>query len=174
MQIRQQPLYISAGLCKYKNITARPKTDIDNIIPANCVPRLEDKAKLPYVETFFMEVLRSLPLDCLIATWFFIRTKYHRILQFNSILIQSLRIRTSLKIHYNSILTDLLIMTERYSDQNEFKSFGVGRRICICKAEAKMELFLFIMAMIHALPEDQSEPDLEGMLGQPMSQNHLK
>ena len=51
----------------------------------------------------------------------------------------------------------------------EFIAFGIGRRVCLGEAVAKMELFLFLTTLIKqfdfVLPDDEPQPSLEGTLG---------
>ena len=163
-------------LMKYGDIKARLQSDIDNIIPENRAPRLEDKAKLPYVEAFIMEVLRCANIAPLAAP--------HAVTS-DDVVFHGYKIPKDTPIIFNldSVLKDSDIFENplqfnpgRFIDDDgkvfrpkEFIPFGIGRRICLGEAVAKMELFLFLTAMIKqfdfVLPDDQSEPDMEGILG---------
>ena len=163
-------------LLKYKNIKARLQADIDGIIPSNRVPSLEDKAKLPYVEAFIMEVLRCANIAPLAVP--------HAVTN-EDVVFHGYRIPkdTPILLNLDSVLTDADIFEnpsqfnpERFLDSDgkvfrpkEFIPFGIGRRICLGEAVAKMELFLFLTAMIKqfdfVLPDGQSGPDMEGVLG---------
>ena len=163
-------------LLKYGDIKARLQSDIDNIIPENRAPRLEDKAKLPYVEAFIMEVLRCANIAPLAVP--------HAVTS-DDVVFHGYKIPKDTPIIFNldSVLKDsdifenpLQFNPERFIDDDgnvyrpkEFIPFGIGRRICLGEAVAKMELFLFLTAMIKqfdfVLPDGQSEPDMEGCLG---------
>ena len=163
-------------LLKYQHIKARLQADIDNIIPNNRFPRLEDKVKLPYVEAFIMEVLRCANI---------IPLAFPHAVTRDNVLLHGYKIPKDVPIIFNldSVLRDpnifknpLQFNPERFIDDDgkafrpkEFIPFGIGQRICIGEAVAKMELFLFLTTMIKqfdfVLPEGQSEPDMEGVLG---------
>ena len=165
-------------LLKYGDIKARLQSDIDNIIPENRATRLDDKAKLPYVEAFIMEVLRCANIAPLAAP--------HAVTS-DDVVFHGYKIPKDTPIIFNinldSVLKDadifenpLQFNPERFIDNDgnvfrpkEFIPFGIGRRNCLGEAVAKMELFLFMTAMIKqfdfVLPDDQSEPDLEGDFG---------
>ena len=163
-------------LLKYGHIKARLQADIDNVVPRDRLPRLEDKAKLPYVEAFIMEVLRCANIVPLAVP--------HAVTTDN-VVLHGYKIPKDTPIIFNldSVLKDpdvfenpLQFNPERFIDEDgkvfrpkEFIPFGIGRRICIGKAVAKMNLFLFLTAMIKQfdfmLPDGQSEPDMEGVLG---------
>ena len=163
-------------LLEYEDVKARLQADIDNIIPDNRFPRLEDKAKLPYVEAFIMEVLRCANIAPLAVP--------HTVTSDN-VVFHGYRLPMDTPIIFNldSVLKDpdifenpLQFNPERFIDADgkvfrpkEFIPFGIGRRICLGEAVAKMELFLFLTSMIKhfdfVLPEGESKPDLEGVLG---------
>ena len=163
-------------LLKYRNIKARLQADIDNIIPENHVPRLEDKAKLPYVEAFIMEVLRCANIAPLAVP--------HAVTN-DDVAFRGYKIPkdTPILLNLDSVLKDPDIFEnpeqfnpERFLDSDgkvfwpkEFIPFGIGRRICLGEAVAKMELFLFLTAMIKqfdfVLPNGHSEPGMKGVLG---------
>ena len=162
-------------LLKYGDIKARLQSDIDEIIPDNHFPRLEDKANLPYVEAFILEVLRYANIAPLGVP--------HAVTT-DDVVFQGYRIPKDTPVLFNldSVLKDpqlfenpLQFNPGRFIGDDgkvfrpkEFIPFGIGRRICLGKAVAKMELFLFLAAMIKqfdfVLPEGVSEPDLEGVL----------
>ena len=163
-------------LLKYGDIKTRLQLDIDNIISGNRAPRLEDKAKLTYVEAFIMEVLRCANIAPLAVP--------HAVTN-DDIVFHGYKIPKDTPIIFNldSVLKDadifknpLQFNPERFIDDDgnvfrpkEYIPFGIGRRNCLGEAVAKMELFLFMTAIIKqfdfVLPDDQSEPDLEGDLG---------
>ena len=163
-------------LLKYGDIKARLQSDIDSIIPDNHFPRLEDKAKLPYVEAFIMEVLRCANIAPLAVP--------HAVTR-DDVVFEGYRIPKDTPVVFNldSVLKDPDIFENpsqfnpgRFIDADgnvfqpkQFIPFGIGRRICLGEAVAKMELFLFLTSMIKqfdfVLPDGESEPDLEGVLG---------
>ena len=163
-------------LLKYQDIKARLQADIDRIIPKSRVPRLEDKAKLPYVEAFIMEVLRCANIAPLAVP--------HAVTT-DDVVFHGYKIPQDTPIIFNldSVLKDPDVFEnpshfnpERFFDRDrkvfrpkEFIPFGIGRRICLGRAVAKLELFLFLTAIIKqfdfVLPDGQSEPDMEGVLG---------
>ena len=163
-------------LLKYEHIKARLQADIDNVVPHDRLPRLEDKAELPYVEAFIMEVLRCANI---------VPLAFPHAVTADNVVLHGYKIPKDTPIIFNldSVLKDpdvfenpLQFNPERFIDGDgkvfrpkEFIPFGIGRRICIGKAVAKMNLFLFLTAMIKqvdfTLPDGQSEPDMEGVLG---------
>ena len=163
-------------LLKYEDIKIKLQSDIDNKIPDNRFPCLEDKAKLPYVEAFIMEVQRCASVVPLAIP--------HAVTS-DDVVFHGYRIPKDTPVLFNldSVLKDpgifenpLQFNPERFIDADgnvfrpkEFIPFGIGRRICLGEAVAKMELFLFLTAMIKqfdfVLPEGESVPDLEGITG---------
>lgn len=170
--IRWAVLYI----LKYQDIKERLQADIDKIIPDNRCPCLEDKANLPYVEAFIMEVLRCANIAPL---------AFPHSVTSDDVFFHGYKIPKDVPVLFNleSVLKDPTLFDtpmqfnpERFLDADgkvfrpkEFIPFGIGRRICLGEAVAKMELFLFLTAMLKqfdfVLQDWQSEPDLEGVLG---------
>ena len=158
------------------DIKTRLQTDIDTIIPDNCLPCMDDKAKLPYVEAFIMEVQRCANVVPLAVP--------HAVTS-DDVVFNGYKIpkNTPILLNLDSVLKDpdifenpLQFNPERFIDADgnvfrpkEFIPFGIGWRSCLGEPVAKMELFLFLTAMIKqfdfVLPEGQSEPDMEGVLG---------
>ena len=130
-------------LLKYEDIKARLQLDIDNIIPENRAPRLEDKQKLPYVEAFIMEVLRCANIAPLAVP--------HAVTN-DDVMFHGYKIPKDTPILFNldSVLKDPDIFEnpeqfnpERFIDANgkvfrpkEFIPFGIGRRICLGESVA--------------------------------------
>ena len=112
----------------------RLQSDIDNIIPDHCVPRLEDKAKLAYVEAFIMEVQRCANIAPLAVP--------HAVTSDN-VIFHGYNIPKDIPVLFNldSVLKDpdifenpLLFNPERFIDADgkvfrpkEFIPFGIGR-----------------------------------------------
>lgn len=164
-------------LMKYEDIKKRLQSDIDNVIADNHFPNLGDKARLPYVEAFIMEVLRIANIAPLALP--------HSVTGDDDVIFEGHRIPTncSIVLNLDSVLQDpqVFVNPEEFnparfidSDGNivrpkEFIPFGIGRRVCLGEAVAKMELFLFLTTMIKyfdfILPGDAAELDFQGFLG---------
>ena len=137
---------------------------------------LDDKAKLSYVEAFIMEVQRCASVLPLAIP--------HAVTS-DDVVFHGYRMPKDTPVLFNldSVLKDpdifenpLQFNPERFIDADgnlfwpkEFIPFGIGRRSCLGKPVAKMELFLFLTAMIKqldfVLPEGESKPDLVGITG---------
>ena len=164
-------------MLKHPDIQQRLQSDIDNVIPDKHLPCLEDRSKLPYVEAFVMEVLRCanvLPFAVPHAV-----TTENDFIIFEGYVFPK---DTTVIFNLDSALQDPKIFenpTEfnpgRFIDADgsimrpkEWIPFGIGRRVCLGEAVAKMELFLYITTMIKRfefLSVDESEPDMAGILG---------
>lgn len=163
-------------LLKHEDIKTRLQSDVDKVVHDNQFPHLGDMAKLPYVEAFIMEVLRCADIAPLAVP--------HCVME-NDVLFEGYRIPKDTPIMFNldSVLKDPHIFEnphefnpERFLDAEgtlvrpkEFIPFGIGRRVCLGEAVAKMELFLFLTSLIKyfdfEFPDDNAEPDFVGVLG---------
>jgi cytochrome P450 len=133
----------------------RMQDEIDKNIDPSCLPRIEDKSKLPLAEAFSLEILRMcppLPLGVPHATtsetWF----RGYRIPE-----------RTIVFSHLAGLQQDPKLFDEpnkfnpdRFIDKNGkvdyrktgFVPFGVGKRQCLGEALARMELFCFLTSIL--------------------------
>ena len=164
-------------LLKHPDIKQRLQSDIDNVISDSELPCLDDKVKLPYVEAFIMEVLRLVNIAPLAVP--------HSVSTENDVTFEGYRIPKDSSIIFNldSVLKDpdmfenpeqfdpgrFLNSAGNVTRPKEFIPFGIGRRVCLGEAVAKMELFLFLTSLIKhfdiLVAEDDLEPDLVGVLG---------
>ena len=163
-------------LINFPDIQLRLQADIDGVITNERQPSLDDKKDLPYVEAFIMETLRFAnvaPLAVPHATM-----EDH--VTFEGYFIPK---NTSVIFNLDSAFFDPdafedseTFNPERFLDDNgnvlkprEFLPFGLGRRVCLGEAVARMELFLFLTAIIKEfdfLPVDENVvPKVEGSLG---------
>lgn len=164
-------------LLNYPEIQKKLQNDIDNIVPKNRLPNLNDKVKLPYVEAFTMEVLRFANIVPLAVP--------HAVTKEKDVMFNGYRLPKGTIVWFNldSVLFDADIFQNpsvfnpgRFldSDNNvirpkELIPFGIGRRLCLGEAVAKMELFLFITTMIQKFEFKpsigSSAPTMKGILG---------
>ena len=164
-------------LMKMPDIKHRLQFDIDSVIADAELPRLDDMAKLPYIEAFIMELLRCVNVAPLAVP--------HALATESDILFEGYTIPNKASIIFNldSVLKDpdVFVNPEQFNPDRfldaagnivkpkEFIAFGIGRRVCLGEAVAKMELFLFLTSIIKqfdfVLPIDEPEPSLEGILG---------
>ena len=164
-------------LLKHPDIQSHLRSEIDNVVSDNELPHLDDKVKLPYVEAFIMEVLRSANIAPLALP--------HSVTTDSDVTFEGYRIPTNCSIMFNldSVLQDPNVFENpaqffpgRFLDADgkiirpkELIPFGIGRRVCLGEAVAKMELFLFLTTILKKfellLPEDCCEPNMEGILG---------
>lgn len=164
-------------ILNFPDIKERLQADIDNAIPNGSMPTLTDKARLPYVEAFIMEVLRFSNVVPMSVP--------HAVIGDMDIIFEGYRIPKGTVIMFNldSVLFDPEIFNnpkefnpERFLDANgdvmrpkELIPFGIGRRVCLGESVARMELFLYLTALLKIFdflpPEGRSPPQLEGVLG---------
>ena len=164
-------------LLNFPDIKLRLQSDIDSVIAGSQLPRLDDRPKLPYMEAFIMEVLRCVNVAPLAIP--------HAVTAENDVLLEGYRIpkNSFIILNLDSVLKDPDLFNspeqfnpDRFLDADgnivkpkEFIPFGIGRRVCLGEALAKMELFLFLTTMIRMfdfrVPDDGPPPSLEGVLG---------
>ncbi|OWF47049.1 cytochrome P450 2B5-like [Mizuhopecten yessoensis] len=150
--------------------------EVATVVGTSRLPSLDDKASMPYYEAFIMEVLRMGNIAPL-SVGHGARTDIH----FRGMMIP----RGSIIIpNLNSVMTD----PDLFEDPQKFNpdrflgkdgrvidrkkmaiAFSLGRRMCLGQSLAKIELFLFITALIQRfefLPENPDRlPPLEGVVG---------
>ena len=171
--VRWAVLYI----LRYPDIGERLRSDVDNVVPDMNRPCWDDRAKLPFVEAFIMELLRITNVAPLGLP--------RAILGEGDIKFEGYRIPKESAIFFN-YETALLspdtfeepetFRPERFLDksgrllkQKEMIAFGIGRRVCLGEPVARMELFLFLTTLIKEfdfLPEQETTiPSLKPVLG---------
>lgn len=163
-------------LLKHPDVQKRLHAEITRVVPDNRSPTLEDRTELPYVEAFIQEVLRYANVIPLSVP--------HRVTAERDAVFEGYRIpkNTTIMFNLDSVLMDPNIFEnprefnpDRFLDSKgniirpkELIPFGIGRRVCLGEALAKMELFLFITTLIqnfHFVSSDISEPDMKGIVG---------
>lgn len=163
-------------LLNYPDIQARLHTHIDNVIQKDRQPCLDDKTALPYVEAFIMETLRFAHVAPLAVP----HSTQEDNATFEGYIIPK---DTSIILNFDSVFFDPDIFEDlerfnpdRFLDESgnvlkpkEFLPFGIGRRVCLGEAVARMELFLFLTALLKEfdlLPADKDAvPEMDGVLG---------
>ncbi|KAK3578378.1 hypothetical protein CHS0354_025472 [Potamilus streckersoni] len=149
--------------------------EIDQVVGRERLPQLIDKEHLSYLEATILEILRVYPVAPLAVP--------HAVSK--EILFHGYRIPigTTIIINLDSVLRDSstfkdpdIFRPERYLDADGHITkpeahipFSIGRRVCLGESVARMELFLFLAALIQRfefLPvEGESLPERKGILG---------
>ncbi|KAL3887165.1 hypothetical protein ACJMK2_027115 [Sinanodonta woodiana] len=149
--------------------------EIDQVVGRERLPQLIDKEHLPYLEATIMETLRVYPVAPLAVP--------HAVSK--EIIFRGYRIPqgTTVLVNLESVLRDPstfkdpdVFRPERYLDAEghitkpeEYIPFSIGRRVCLGESVARMELFLFLAALIQKfefLPvAGESLPTRKGILG---------
>ncbi|KAK3601250.1 hypothetical protein CHS0354_040429 [Potamilus streckersoni] len=149
--------------------------DINQVVGRERLPNVKDKEHLPYLEATIMEVMRVYPLSPLALP--------HSVTK--EVLFRGYRIPkgATVLINLDSVLRDPstfkdpdVFRPERYLDADghitkpeEYIPFSIGRRMCIGESVARMEIFLFLAALIQRfefLPvEGERLPERRGILG---------
>ncbi|KAL3875525.1 hypothetical protein ACJMK2_033470 [Sinanodonta woodiana] len=156
------------------DIQARVFREINEIVGTGHLPNLQDKRNLVYTEAFIMEILRvcniatvSIPHTCTVDT------------TIRAFVIPK---GTTLLPDIDSVLFDPKIWgdpeefrPERFVDKegsllkpDEFIPFFTGRRNCVGESLARMELYLFITALVQRfefLPPEGTTLDIKEIDG---------
>jgi cytochrome P450 len=159
-QIRWGLLY----LMSHPDIQTKIQQEIDEVVGRHHMPSMEDKLRMPYVDAFIMEITRKATLAPL--------GFYHRVLQdveVNGYLIPEGTIATQnlWAVHHDPKLwgDPFSFRPERFINEKgqavkpEYLiPFGIGKRYCLGEPLARMELFLYITAILQKFtilpPED--------------------
>uniref|UniRef100_A0A7N9IGN4 Cytochrome P450 family 2 subfamily F member 1 n=1 Tax=Macaca fascicularis TaxID=9541 RepID=A0A7N9IGN4_MACFA len=166
------------ALMKYPKVQARVQEEIDLVVGRTRLPTLEDRAAMPYTDAVIHEVQRFadiIPMNL-----------PHRVIRdtaFRGFLIpKGTDIITLLNtVHYDpsQFLTPQEFNPEHFLDANQsfkkspaFMPFSAGRRLCLGESLARMELFLYLTAILQSFslqplgaPEDIDLTPLSSGLG---------
>ncbi|KAF0876403.1 CP2A6 protein, partial [Crocuta crocuta] len=165
-------------LMKHPDVEAKLHEEIDKVIGKNRQPKFEDRAKMPYTEAVIHEIQRFgdiIPLS--LARRVTKDTKFREFL-----LPKGTDIITLLNtVHYDpsQFLTPQEFNPEHFLDANQsfkkspaFMPFSAGRRVCLGESLARMELFLYLTAILQnfslqplGAPEDIDLTPLSSGLG---------
>ncbi|XP_006823373.1 cytochrome P450 2U1-like [Saccoglossus kowalevskii] len=160
----------------HPEIQERVYNELDQVVGANRLPRLDDRKHLPYTEATLLEIQRSgsiLPFAL-----------PHRALRDTTLGGYNIPSGTAVTILLWSIHRDPNTWPDPdkfdpmrfYDEKNNtvkksenFMPFSAGRRVCMGEQLAKHELFLYFSAMMHqfkfTLPVGTKKPCTEGVLG---------
>ncbi|XP_047206886.1 steroid 17-alpha-hydroxylase/17,20 lyase [Girardinichthys multiradiatus] len=164
-------------LIHHPDVQRRIQHELDTKIGADRSPRLSDRGSLPYLEATIREVLRIRPVAPLLIP--------HVALSDTS--IGNFRVKKGTRVIINlwSLHHDEkewnspeVFDPDRFLDSegtgliipsSSYLPFGVGIRVCLGEALAKMELFLFLSWILQrftlSVPPNHSLPSLEGKFG---------
>ncbi|XP_033744220.1 cytochrome P450 2J6-like [Pecten maximus] len=159
-----------------KPVQNKLRQEIETVIGTSRLPSLADKPNMPYYEAFIMEVLRmgniaplSVGHGARTDIWF-----RGMVIPKGSVIIPNL----------DSVMSDPCLFEEPQKFNPErflgkdgnvtgrktmAIAFSLGRRMCLGQSLAKIEMFLFITALVQRfefLPENSENlPSLEGIVG---------
>uniref|UniRef100_G3R2N3 Cytochrome P450 family 2 subfamily F member 1 n=1 Tax=Gorilla gorilla gorilla TaxID=9595 RepID=G3R2N3_GORGO len=170
--------YAFLALMKYPKVQARVQEEIDLVVGRARLPALKDRAAMPYTDAVIHEVQRFADIIPMSLP--------HRVTRdtaFRGFLIpKGTDIITLLNtVHYDpsQFLTPQEFNPEHFLDANQsfkkspaFMPFSAGRRLCLGESLARMELFLYLTAILQSFslqplgaPEDIDLTPLSSGLG---------
>lgn len=165
-------------LMKFPQVQARVHEEIDRVVGRARMPRVEDRAAMPYTDAVIHEVQRFadvIPMNL-----------PHRVTRDTSfrgfVLPKGTDVITLLNtVHYDpsQFVTPKEFNPEHFLDDNKsfkkspaFMPFSAGRRLCLGESLARMELFLYLTAILQSFtlqplgaPEDIDLTPLSSGLG---------
>ncbi|VFV38994.1 cytochrome p450 2f1-like [Lynx pardinus] len=165
-------------LMKYPKVQARVQEEIDSVVGRERLPALEDRAAMPYTDAVIHEVQRFadvIPMN--------LPHRVTRDTAFRGFQIpKGTDVITLLNtVHYDpsQFLTPQEFNPEHFLDANQsfkkspaFMPFSAGRRVCLGESLARMELFLYLTAILQnfslqplGAPEDIDLTPLSSGLG---------
>ncbi|XP_066974435.1 cytochrome P450 2L1-like isoform X1 [Macrobrachium rosenbergii] len=151
MTIKWAVLY----LAKYPEVQKKAQKEIDLVVSRNVVPSLDQKDKLPYIEALCYEILRLTTLATMgmpHSNEKDIELDGYRIPK-NSVLIGHLECCNKDPAYWerpNDFYPEhFLDENGKLSSKREgFLPFSVGKRLCVGESLARMELYVFLAALI--------------------------
>ncbi|XP_076987901.1 cytochrome P450 2F1 [Tamandua tetradactyla] len=166
------------ALMKYPEVQARVQEEIDRVVGRTRLPALEDRPAMPYTDAVIHEVQRfadvipmSLPHRVTRDTAFrgFLLPKGTDVITLlNTVHYDPSQFRTPQEFNPEHFLND----NRSFKKSPAFMPFSAGRRLCLGESLARMELFLFLTAILQSFslqplgaPEDIDLTPLSSGLG---------
>ncbi|XP_069313192.1 cytochrome P450 2F1 isoform X3 [Eulemur rufifrons] len=166
------------ALMKYPKVQARVQEEIDHVVGRARLPTLEDRAAMPYTDAVIHEVQRFADVIPMNLPHRVIRDTAFR----GFLLPKGTDVITLLNtVHYDpsQFRTPQEFNPEHFLDANQsfkkspaFMPFSAGRRLCLGESLARMELFLYLTAILQSFslqplgpPEDIDLRPLSSGLG---------
>jgi cytochrome P450 family 2 subfamily J len=156
-------------MLNYPDVQEKVYTELKEVIGTERLPNMQDRSQMPYLNAAILETQRlgsivplSLPHKCAEDV-----TLRGYLIPKGTLVIPNLD-----SVLHDKALWGEDVMTfkpERFLDANgkvqdreELIPFGIGRRLCLGDAMAKMELFLFATNLVqrfHFVPKDKRPPN---------------
>jgi len=158
-------------------VQQRLHQELDQVIGSDRLPELEDKNNLPYLEATITESLRLSSIGALSIPH---KTTVDTTLQGYSIPKSTIVLTNLWSLHHDPEIWDDpdAFRPERFLDDegnfvppkaDRFLPFSAGRRVCLGKSLARIELFLVLARLLHSFklenPPGCDLPNLEPVAG---------
>ncbi|XP_072016157.1 cytochrome P450 2U1-like [Amphiura filiformis] len=166
------------------NIQSRVQQELDNVVGRDCVVSLKDRQNLPYTEATIMEVQRVtsiLPLGVPRAT------NVDATINGYDIPRGTIVMPNIWAVHHDSTIWNKPeeFRPERFLDEqgcivrrDELIPFSIGRRECLGKQLAQMELFLYFSHLMSkftfTFPKGATLPNMQGVLGNTLTPQYFE
>ncbi|XP_063841591.1 cytochrome P450 2L1-like [Scylla paramamosain] len=176
---RDTTVWMIFYLANYPRVQEKLQRELDEVLPRGTLPNLEDKPRLPYTEAVVHELLRITSLAALGAQH--VATRDTEIGGYTipkgsiiSNVISEIHRDTRHWDNPDDFLPERWITAEgKFSAKKAgFMPFGVGKRQCVGEGLARMEVFMFTVALFQAftftpLPGKQMDlrPDTGNAIG---------
>ena len=160
-----------AYLVHHPEIQSRAQQELDEVVGRTRLPTLDDREKLPYLESLIAEIQRCgnvAPfalfhcVDRDIEVDGFLYAKYSRIMpDLTAILSDPNNFENPDEFNPERFLCK---ETGKFIPHPALVVFGIGKRECLGKSLAKNELYLFLAGLLHQFsfyPAEKGLPDLK-------------
>jgi 26-hydroxylase len=182
--IKTALLWMNVFMLRNPEAMHRVQEELDQVVGRHRLPKIEDLVYLPITEATIFEALRRatiVPLGTTHSPTCDVSLNGYDIPAGACVvpLINSIHMDPKLWDKPDEFNPDRFIDAEGKVQKPEyFMPFGVGRRMCLGDALAKMELYLFFASMLHTnhitLPEGEPMPSLKGTVGVTISPQEFK
>ncbi|KAJ8298376.1 hypothetical protein KUTeg_024907 [Tegillarca granosa] len=171
-------------LIRNPQIQEKMRKEIESVAGSSQFPRLQHRQDMPYTEAVLAEIQRCgdiVPLSLFHGVEQEVKFKGFRIPK-EAVITPNLE---SVLLDPNDFTDPFTFNPERFLNQNgifchteKMVAFSLGRRVCLGESLAKMELFLFLTAIVqrfNLLPKEENcPPSLEPIIGATRSPKPFK
>ncbi|KAJ8041139.1 Cytochrome P450 2U1 [Holothuria leucospilota] len=159
---------------QFPDVQKQLQDEIDSVIGPDREPNYEDKANMPFTQAFLMETLRFRPMAAIDPPN----------MLFRDVKLAGYDIPKGTRIFFNlwGVLNDQdywkdpeVFRPSRFLSEDgktvieheRFIPYGLGRRVCLGKNVAKMQLFLYLTYLLQrfsfSIPDEDPKPSLDGL-----------